>query len=207
VNEEQRKLREIVERATAADDFPPDELDAEAASLRKGWLQLGRLIEEDVRSGGKHPGSRHVASGNPSRVKVAPPASRSRQPKWSFWLVAFAASLLVAAGVAFGLRFMNGVHGPQQDSLQVTRGNDPAKQPTEHATTPKPESASKVGPETQVANSGDAMQWGDSVDDDITAVGQATIYAQQDAYAQSSGAWGIQAGLNELKQEMELGNL
>ena len=49
------------------------------------------------------------------------------------------------------------------------------------------------------------MKWGDSVDDEITAISQAAIYVRQDN--SSSRLWEIQTGLDQLNREVEHGHL
>jgi hypothetical protein len=204
MNDDTKNLREMIERATAtpasAGDEMPHDLDADTASLHGGWLQLGKLIEEDVKSGNRNDRSGHVANRDHEPAIHAAPSSGHRRPAWSFWLATCAASLFVAAGIVFTVHFLNGPHAPQGNLQQIAGRGDRAKQPAAPVVAPTP----VPSPETP---SSDPLQWGDSVDDEITAVGQATIYAQQDVYAQSSGVWGIRTGLEELEQEMDRGNL
>lgn len=220
MNEEAKKLREIVERATAAPDIPDDELpqalDAETAALRSGWLQLGKLIEEEVKSGARH-------NRNYDRCAAKRPATVHRgQAGWSLWIAVSAASLLVATGIAFAVRFLGGAHEPQKNLPQIAGSNVPPKQPVAIQLVANPQAANQpvapavvrtpappqtTQPNPHIAETSDHLQWGDSVDDEISAVGEATIYAKQDVVAQSSGVLEIETGLDEITKEVEQGSL
>jgi hypothetical protein len=205
MNEEAKKLREIVERATAAQDIPDDELpqalDAETAALRSGWLQLGKLIEEEVKSGARH-------NRNYDRCAAKRPATMHRgQAGWSLWIAVSAASLLVATGIAFAVRFLGGAHEPQKNLPQIAGSNVPPEQPVAPAVVRTPAPPQTTQPNPHIAETSDHLQWGDSVDDEISAVGEATIYAKQDVVAQSSGVLEIETGLDEITKEVEQGSL
>lgn len=148
MNEEPNKLREIVERATAPGKRIPGDLDAETASLRRGWLELGRLIEDDVQSGGRHndtklgaefAGFERAISAAPNGINAAPMAASSlgrassgkipahrRSRVWSYLLMA-AASLLIGVGLAVAFRFMPNQR-PQQDPTPVATDIGPKNQ-------------------------------------------------------------------------------
>jgi hypothetical protein len=279
MNNERQKLREIIERATAtsdaANDDPPREFDAETASLRQYWLQLGKLIEEDILASGSCASSdfascdcagdarscnAHFASErveNRDYMRSAPSAAR-RRPARSFWLTAaVAGSLLVATGVALAVRILDGAHKPEANSRQIAGIDNPITQPAATAVLPErqpkgdslaavapPSPARRLGSGTGAtkqirdvseggetrsgsylpvssnpklvppmqaprhdAAAGDRLPWGDSVDDEISAVGQATIYARQNDGAQASRVWEIQTGLDQLNREVEHGTL
>jgi hypothetical protein len=205
MNDDATRLREIVERATAAPDFDdndlPQDLDAETAALRGGWLQLGNLIEEEVKSG-----ARHICIHERCAAKRTAAVHRAHAG-WSPWLAVSAASLLVATGIAFAVRFFGGPHEPQKNLPPIAGSNVPPKQSAAPAVvhTPAPPPASQPNP--HIAKASDHLQWGDSVDEEISAVGEATIYAKQDVFAQSSGVLEIETGLDELTKEVEQGSL
>jgi hypothetical protein len=126
-----------------------------------------------------------------------------------------AASLLVAIGVAFAVRF---VAAPRQRQAELRRiaGANPfalprAKPPAEPAVAPhfvpklSPPPAAPRQSDANFAAANERLQWGDAVDDEINALGQATIYTQQDG--PSSRVWAIEAGLDQLNREVEHGNL
>jgi hypothetical protein len=196
MNEETKKLRELIERATAAPDILSHDLDAETESLRRGWLQLGKLIEEET-------GICGVPARN-GHARMPQPATR-RTPAWPLWIAASAASLIVATGIALAVHFF-GAHEPQKNLQQIAGRNEPPKRPAEPVVVPQPAPPQAAQPQPRVAESGNRLEWGDSVDDEIRAVGEATTYVKQDSLAQPR-VWAIETGLDELKQEVEQGNL
>ena len=65
MNDETRKLEEMLERATAPGDQMPGDLDAETSSLREGWLALSKLLE-DAQVGSEQPLNRWQVTLRPS---------------------------------------------------------------------------------------------------------------------------------------------
>lgn len=192
-NNDSARLHDLLNRATAPADETSDELDAVAASLRRGWLALGRLLEGEQRAGG-------AAEGNDvepirqarQRLRIDSPA---RAAIWFPWLIAaVAASVLIAASVTMIVRRFGG-------------GTDVQLNPQQIAHDDKPRNYASGGSVLAHSTLADRWQWGDTVDDDITAVSQATLVAQQDWYAQSSRVGAIQSGLDELESEMDQGKL
>jgi hypothetical protein len=203
------RLLDLLNRATAPADEASNVLDAEAASLLRGWLALGRLIEGDQRAGG-------AAEGNDVEpIRQARQHSRIDSPApaavWFPWLIAaVAASVLIAASVTMIIRRFGGGADVRLNPQQIAQGDGPRNNAsgspllTQAAPTPDNSSAqhrSGAGASAPVGR----WQWGDTVDDDITAVSQATLVAQQDWYAQSSRVGAIQSGLYELESEMDQG--
>jgi HAMP domain-containing protein len=200
MNDQEKNLRDIVERATAAGDDLPHDLDAETASLRDGWLQLGRLIEQDVQSGGAHVGNR-----TSERVDRALPDSRSplsnsrrRPPAWLFWIAACAASLLVAAGVVFAWRSLGGPHQPRANLQQIVASKDPAKQPTEAVVVPTPAPSPAIQNDSHLAATGEHSQRAGSVVENIAAAVQAEMFARRYAHADSNGIREMATRLKEV---------
>ena len=217
MNEKAKKLRDeklqtIVERATAAADSAPPDLDAETASLREAWLHLGELIEHDIQP---FAGASHVSRVRLRRVfrrhvpLVAGGSNRSR-----IWLAAVAASLLVTLGAAFALRYRT--VAPQKSKVEsppVAQTDGPITHPpaaVTSATAPAPlpprnQSNTTIAASGNPLQQGEPVKWGDSVDDEIKALGQAAIYVQQND--PSSRLWEIETGLDQLDREVEHGNL
>ena len=205
------RLHDLLNRATAPADEAPNVFDAEAASLRRGWLALGRLIEDDQQAGGAAEGNDVEPIRQPrQRSRIDSP---TRAAAWFPWLIAaVAASVLIAASVTMIVRRFGGGADVQLNPQQIAHDDGPRNNAfgspllTSVAPTPDNSSAqhrSAAGASAQVGR----WQWGDSVDDDITAVSQATLVAQQDWYAQSSRVGAIQSGLYELESEMDQGKL
>ena len=120
----------------------PDDLDAETASLRRGWLELGKLIEQDIRSDetgdDAQPGIElaefgQVLSALPDRTIAAAasmrpgdrvpatpsPAFPRRSHAWSYMLMV-AASLLIGVGLAFAFRFFS-IASPRPSPTPMSR--------------------------------------------------------------------------------------
>jgi hypothetical protein len=197
------RLHELLNRATAPADEASDVLDAEAASLRRGWLELGRLIEDDER------GSSAAEAKDLEPIRQARQSSRSDSPAqpiaWSPWLIAaVAASVLIAASMTMIVRRIGAGADLQPNPQQIAHDEKSPRDASAGALltrgAPAPENSSG-----RRRSAPDRWQWGDSVDDDITAVSQATLLAQQDWYAQSSRIGAVQNGLYELENEMEQG--
>jgi hypothetical protein len=184
-NEDLSRLHELLRRATAPADEELKSSDVDAISLRSGWLGLCRLIEEEEQAS-------RVAQCNdaeslrrngkhPRRNSPAQPAA------WTVWLIAaVAASVLLAVSITAAVNQFRGRQVVPADGQQVA-------QRTNENSADKPSAA------------GDRLQWGDSVDDEITAVSRATLLAQDDWYAQSIRIGAVQSGIYDLENEMEQG--
>jgi hypothetical protein len=184
-NSELARLHELLNRATAPADIELDSSEAEAASLRNGWLGLCRLIEEEQQAGQVM--RRDALEAVRSVVDRSQGRAAAKSAAWTAWLMAaLAASLLIAASITMLVR-RNG-HGADRD-------------PQQHVA----ESLTAESANVQRSVAGDRVQWGDSVDDEITAVSQATLLAQQDWYAQSSRIGAVQTGLYDLENEIDQG--
>ncbi len=132
MNDEFNKLREIVERATAAGKRVPDDLDADTVALRRGWLKLGQLIEQDIQSDETRDDAQlGIEMAEFGRVIGTPADSnlaRTRRFRaWSYVLRA-AASLLIGVGLAFAFRFFS-AERPQNGPMPIVKNSDPANQP------------------------------------------------------------------------------
>jgi hypothetical protein len=203
------RLHDLLNRATAPVDDASNVFDAEAASLRRGWLALGRLIEGDQRAGG-------AAEGNDVEpIWQARQRSRIDSPApaavWFPWLIAaVAASVLIAASVTMIVRRFGGSADVQLNPQQIAHDDEPRNNASgsplvTHVAPTRDNSSAQHRSVAGVPAQGDRWQWGDSVDDDITAVSRATLVAQQDWYAQSSRVGAVQSGLYELESEMDQG--
>ncbi len=117
MNDESKRLQEILERATASGDQMPADLDAETSSLREGWLALGKLLEDA-----------QVASGQSlDRWQVT---LRPAPQRWRLAVVAaVAASLLVAAGLTLAYRLLDGANAVQPSAPTLAQDDQPAAGP------------------------------------------------------------------------------
>jgi hypothetical protein len=183
-DDELSRLQELLDRATSPAANELNLLDREAASLRSGWLGLCRLIQEEQRTG--EPAKRNVTELVRRLDRHSLSNSPARRATWIVWVtVAIAASVLLAVSVATIVKRFGGRQIAPVDGQQVAQN--------ERSADVRPSAA------------GDRGQWGDSVDDEITAVSRATLLAQDDWYAQSSRIGAVQSGLYDLENEMEQG--
>ncbi len=198
MNDESRRLQEMLERATAPGDEMPADLDDETSSLREGWLALGKLLKDA-----------QFASDKPlDRWQVTP---RPAPQRWR-WAVAaaIAASLLIAAGLTLGYRLLDGSNAVQPGTPQLAQDNQPAtgarvdtSEAVVQAAEPQPRSPN---PEPRTLNP-DYLAWDDSLDDELTVVAQAAALAQEDWYARAGGLSAIERGLDQIKKDIEDGTL
>lgn len=196
MNDESRRLQEMLERATAPGDEMPADLDAETASLREGWLALGKLLDDP-----------QFASGEPlDRWQLTP---RPAPQRWRLGVaVAIAASLLIAAGLTLAYRLLDGsnagqpsVPGLARDDQSTTDSSVDTSQAVVQAPIPQ-----SLNPEPQTPNSG-YLAWDDSLDAEIAAVSQAAALVHDDWYAQAGGLSAIERGLDQIKQDIKDGTL
>ncbi len=185
-----QRLRELLDRAMAPADDELKPSDIEAASLRSGWIGLCHLIEEEERAGRVVPRGELDLSRRPVRHSLShspvPPAA------WTVWLTAaVAASILVAVSVTTVVKHFRG-----QQIAEIARPADEVSRPSQHPNTASIDQPSAAS---------DRLQWGDSVDDEITAVSRGTLLAQDDWYVQSSRFGAVQSGIFELENEIEQG--
>ena len=161
-------------------------------------------------------------------------SKRAGRKLWSG--AALAASLLLAAAIGLTAAAINRFDGPRANPQTAAQATRPAAQspPQLAKSTIKSESKlavdSLVAAKTRIAaqrrvaseprgvaaqpriaatagSTKEPLQWTDSVDDDITAVGNAATWVQQDWYTQSSSVVSIQSGIDDLEQEIEGGAL
>jgi hypothetical protein len=197
-NNDLTRLHELLDCATGRADEELNPADVEAASLRGGWLGLCRLIEAEEQAG------RVVQRSETEPIRR--PVGRSRrhssaQPAaWTVWIVtAVAASVLLAVSMTTVVKRFGGQQVVPADGQQVAQ-NDP---PADDASGPSKRTNKNSGDPASAA--GDRLQWGESVDDEITAVSRATLLAQDDWYAQSSRIGAVQSGIFDLENEIEQG--
>jgi len=198
MNDESKRLQEMLERATAPGDEMPADLDAETKSLREGWLALGKLLEDAQFASGRSLDSWRVT-----------PRSASR--RWPLALVAaVAASLLLAVGLTLVSRLMDRPGTAQPNPPTMARDDHPASDPglksaTAVAQSPNTEHQTQE-PETQTLNNSD-LAWDNSLDEEIETVARAAALARQDWYA-GAGNWrSVERGLDEIKKDIEDGTL
>jgi hypothetical protein len=222
---ENLELRRMLEEAMpidgpSADRDPASSLDPETAELRETWQQFAKLLEAGAPS--DRPLSIQPAGCDAStiaepaelRAKVESRADRKKAPRRFRWsAVALAASLLVAVGLAITLRVIDVLrdHGAAGPANRAAIAHDEKRAPSNqlaHDSSTKPNRSSDQ--KSNVASNDtatDRLQWNDSVDEDITAVAQATALAKQDWYAQSVGIGAVETGVSDLSRDLDQGPL
>jgi hypothetical protein len=205
MNDQQQKLREMLERATARGDDMPADLDAETLSLRESWLALGKLLEDAQLAAGQ--------SSETWQVTLRPTPRR-----WPLAVAAaIAASLLLAAGLTLAYRLLDGSNAVQPSAPTLAQDDQPATNstkglpgtvaqasPSEFRTlTPEPRTLTS---EPRTLNSS-VLAWDDSLDNELTAVAQAAALVREDWYARAGGVSAIERGLDQIKKDIEDGTL
>jgi hypothetical protein len=197
-NNDSTRLHELLDRATGPADDELKPSDVEAASLRGGWLGLCRLIEAEDLAGRVVQRSEVEPIRRPVRRSTS--HSLAQPAAWTIWIVtAVAASVLLAVSVTTVIKRFGGQQVVPADGQQVAQNDRPA----DDASGPSKRTNENSGDQASAA--GDRLQWGESVDDEITAVSRATLLAQDDWYAQSSRIGAVRSGIYDLKNEIEQG--
>jgi len=191
MNEETRRLQELLERATAPGNQMSDDLDAETSSLREGWLALSKLLE-DARVAPDQPLDRW-------QVTLRPAAQR----RWFAVAAALAASLLIAAGLTLAYRLLERSDIMAPSAPRLAQDGRPLAEPLAVA----PEAVAKTTNADARSSVADGLTWDDPLDDEITAVAQAAAWVQQDWYAQTGGLGAIERGLDQIQKDIEDGTL
>ncbi len=192
MNDEQGHLHKSLERATAPGNELPADLDAESAGLRECWLALGKLLGD----------AEAVAGGAPPEAwKLSPPPQPRR---WRIIAaVALAASLLIAVGATIGVRIFSQPGGQPADEQHLAHGkagNEGVK-----PTVPQPNKPAATG--NQIATGSDALDWSDSLDEQLTSVAQAAVSVRYDADLNLHGLSAVERGFDQLERTINSGTL
>lgn len=203
MNDETKRLQEMLERATAPGDELPEDLDAQTAALRESWLALSKLLT-DAQSATSEPWEDWLVTPRPTR--------HWRPVRWA---IAVAASLLIAAGLAVAYRLQNGGDGVRPNPPTIARDIHAPATVVEQtpatvvealpATAVAP--AAEIRPDTQLAAGSDEFEWDDTLDDQITTLAQATALVHEDWYAQAGKLNALGQALDEVKKDIEDGTL
>ena len=196
MNDEQDRLHAMLNRATARGDDVPADLDPETAGLREGWLALGKLLND----------AEAVIGALPEAWQISPPRAPRR---WKAIIaVALAASLLIAVGATIGLRLLNSSGGQPAKEQQLAHdkaGTDGARPGVPQPAVPQPKSPALSG--NQIAKAGDALDWSDSFDDELTSVAQAAVSVRYDSDLNLAGLSTVKRGFDQLESEINSGKL
>jgi hypothetical protein len=195
VNDETQRLQEILERATAPGDEVPEDLDAETAALREGWLTFGKLLAEA-----------QPTAGEPWENWTVTPRPVQR------WLslglvIAVAASLLIAAGLTIAYRSLDDSSGVQPNPPAIAQDDRVPAEIVEETPEAIAQPETEVQQDLQFADVSDELEWDDSLDEQITTLAQAAAFAHDDWYAQAGKLNAIGRGLDAIKKDIEDGTL
>ena len=188
MSEESDKLRRRLEQATAAElpaaELPAAELlDAETASLREGWIALGQLLE-----------TAHPVTEQP--LDLPHPMPRRAAARWKPAAAAIlAASLLVAATLAWSWMQTKGSGGSSQMAEKESKAVLPVAK-----TTP-------VEPDIEPVPDLNDLRWDDSFDEQLAMVGEDVIRVQEDWYGLDDAFGPVQAGLEQVAEDIESDSL
>ena len=175
MNEELENLERMLERTTAAEDMPQDDLDGEAARLREGWIAFGRLLEA------AQPAETIVRA-----VCRCPAGGRSRR-LWS--AAGLLAASLVVCGVAMWMlqapgRTKNASPAAVQTAATGARQSAPPTKTNKQATTST------------------GLKWDDSFDEQVAQLSQNVIDAEQGSSVWAdTGA--VQSKIEQIQQEFK----
>lgn len=195
MNDETKRLQEILERATAPGDEVPEDLDAETASLREGWLAFGKLLAEA-----------QPTAGEPwESWKVTPRPVQQR--RFLGLAIAVAASLLIAAGLTIAYRLRDGSSGVQPNPPTIAQDDRVPAATVKETPRVVAQPDAEVRQDLQIAAVPDELKWDDSFDEQITVVAQAAALVHEDWYVQAGKLNAIGRGLDEIKKDIEDGTL
>ena len=197
MNDEIRKLQHRLELATAADNSPDDPPDGspeaeQIASLREGWLALGQLLE-----------TAQPAPDEPLQLRCLQsrrPAPRATSRWWkAVGMAAVAASLAIGVALAWSLLRIRSVDPTQPGREMVLDSNgSKTQQPDAGLATTATEQA-----ELPDISDADALDWDDSLDDQIALVGRRIIQAQGNWYGLDDELSPLREGIDRIKEEFE----
>jgi hypothetical protein len=180
MNEDNRELERVLERATASTTAPECDMDPNTAALREAWRVWGRLLQS-------------------AETPMDPAVARHTAPRSvrPWWLAA--AGGVLAATVAIGAAtawIANAArHSDQVSSFPATAAPADAKTPLVAARRPA------------TAGTSSESQWDDLFDDQLARVGREMIHVQQD-WSLRAGAFDlVRSRLEEIHAEIESGQL
>lgn len=195
MNEELKELQRRIELATTAGDLPEDALDMKTRSLREGWLALGRLLEED---------DAFATEPMPEFWKM-PPAAPQRRFSRRALVTALAVSLLACSVAAWAWRERQPAKSPsptpEQTAEIVPRAVEPRPTPVPVIAPPTQLREAVAEKKPSLPANANEPQWDDSLDDQITQVGQEVVRYQQDWLVQAAGLTAIQQGLEKAQED------
>lgn len=191
MNQDQDKLLEILEQATAPRSESVGRVADETASLREGWLAFGQLLA-----------AAEPKTGRPLELPSAPPAQRRG---WHLAVVAaVAASLVIGVAMAWRLRGTDRPVGPSSvpDNVAVNDGS------AKSVVLPVPENRVVAVPSDKTtAPAARDLKWDDKLDDEIAQAGQEVIRMEQQWAYRGDTASFVQYGLEQVEEDVKKNEL
>jgi hypothetical protein len=180
VSDEVEKLERMLQRATAAENVPLDDLDGEAARLREGWIAFGRLLE---------------AAEPPAEVSfrcLPLPRKQSQRRLWSA-VGLLAVSLLFCAVAMWILQRPSGAKNASPATMQIASTGAKRPAPAKQA--------------VKLAPGASGPQWDDSLDEQVAQLGRQVIDVQQGSSAWADTGAAVQSKIEQIQQEFKDNNL
>ena len=177
MNDEQRKLLDMLQRATAPESAGQQPMDPQAAELHETWLALGRLLENSQPA-------------EPAGVQfLATPAPRRQRRVWAATLALVAAALVAAAALVI-------FFGSRQPAGELAKMKLPAPASIAQGTPSKPAAAKPIAAAADLA-------WDDRLDDQISRVGRLVKGVEGDWSLYGRDYSAVHAGLQQIEQEID----
>jgi hypothetical protein len=193
VSDEVEKLERMLQRATAAENVPPDDLDGETSRLREGWLAFGRLLEA----------AEPLAEVSFRCLPL--PRKRSQRRLWSAAGL-LAVSLLFCAVAMWILQPPSGAKNASPAPVQIASTS--AKRPAPPSPpAPLPRAGEGSSGTAKPAASASGPQWDDSFDEQVAQLGRQVIDAQQSSSAWADTGAAVQSKIEQIQQEFKDNNL
>ena len=201
MNDDLGELQRRLEWATAPANMPDKSADkslgespdaAQIASLREGWLALGQLLE-----------TAQPAPDEPLQLRCLQANRPAPRATWRWWKVAgitaVAAALTIGVTLAWSLMRNRSVD-PTQPGREMVLESDGSK-------TQQPDTglATTVAKQTELPDmsDADALDWDDSLDDQIALVGRRIIEVQGNWYGLDDALSPVRDGIDQIEEEFE----
>jgi hypothetical protein len=191
MTEDNEKLCEILERATAPGTGLDDDLDPETKALRESWLRFGQLLETlpslPVTLGEGQAYKSPLPLGEGQGVRAVPRSTRTRRRLLS-------TAALAAASLLIGILSVWTPDAMQKKSVTIEQ----------QSAAIKTDDATLVHQNQPAAPKADELRWDDALDEQIELVGQQVTNAQQgsgDAIAL------LQYGIERVQEDLDANKL
>jgi hypothetical protein len=201
MKDDSEEMQRMLEKATNGGSAPPDELDAETASLREAWLAFGQMLETASPPAMELPlgleGGTTYSPYSPLSLREGPEVRGTPSHAWRHWRLPaaalLAASLLVAVATAWMLYNVNQQADSKAPPEKIASTNGdvvPLKQSRTHA----PAKA-------------DEPQWDDALDERFAQVGWQMLCVQHNQYFRTDAFGIVEYQLQQFSQAIKADKL